>query len=857
MMLLERENELQLLSGLLEELPTSGGKVVLIRGEAGIGKTSLVNSFIAAVANDAHVWLGYCDDLQAPQAFGPLWDIARQEPSLLEALHNSDRQKVMLELFELLSGTLRPNVVVIEDTHWSDEATLDAIKFVGRRISRTNGLLVLTYRDEEIEVDNPLRTVLGSLSSDSVVRVTLSGLSRDAVAEIVTGSGLDADAVLRTTRGNPFFVTEMAMTVGENVPASVRDSVMARFGKLSILARELLRHLSVIPERTTREELQSLIGSSETQLSECERMGLLEVDAVTVAFRHDLIRRAIESSLTATESTEIHQALLDVLPEDTDPVRVAYHAHGAGDVDRLIDAARLAVAAAVDVGANREAAAQFRMLEPHLERIPLEDRARLLLDWARIEYYMADVVSVELVDRAIRLYREIGSQRELARALTFAVSVKESHARIVEAEQHAREAVELLEDAGPSSDLAAALSRHADLLIHQGKGLMADEVSDRAIEVAEQVGNSEAASRALNVKGMLAHVRGEEDGLALIEQARHQAAQGGHRFEEVMALRGAAYTALEINDIGLQADFARSALDAAIRYEFPLLEAEANAVIADALMRSGKWNEADDLASESLGSHANADVHFSRILGLIRMRGGRSGGRKYLQDAWAIAEASTEIDYLLHVAAGLVEEMWLEERLERDMTDAFNELVFRGIEYEFPWVAGWLAFWLWRVGEIEEIPGGIPEPHRMMMNGDIASAAAFWENRELPYERAITLSCGDATQRLLALEVLEDLGADSVAAKLRKELRSEGVTVGRGKARATREHSAGLTARQAEVLTLLIEGLANSEIADQLFLSPRTVENHVSAVLAKLEASTREEAVSRAADLGIAGVPHI
>ena len=115
----------------------------------------------------------------------------------------------------------------------------------------------------------------------------------------------------------------------------------------------------------------------------------------------------------------------------------------------------------------------------------------------------------------------------------------------------------------------------------------------------------------------------------------------------------------------------------------------------------------------------------------------------------------------------------------------------------------------------------------------------------------MALSCGDTNQRLEALEILNTLGADAIAAKVRKDLRDDGVTVPRGKGRATRKHAAGLTARQAEVLHLLAEGLSNPEVADRLFLSPRTVENHVSAVLAKLDSSTREGAVEEARSQGL------
>jgi DNA-binding CsgD family transcriptional regulator/tetratricopeptide (TPR) repeat protein len=845
-MLLEREKELGLLVGFLEDIGQSGGKVVLIRGEAGIGKSSLVKGLLASVGDSAHVYLGFCDDLQTPQPFGPLWDVSREEPGLSEALRASDRQQVMETLFDLLSRSLKPNLMVIEDTHWSDEATLDAVKYVGRRIARTNGLLVLTFRDEEVDPDNPLRTVLGALPSGSVERVQLKGLSRAAVAEIVAESGLDPDVVLETTRGNPFFVTEMAMTAGDEVPSSVRDSVMARVGRLSILGREMLRYMSVVPERTTRDELAALLGSVENQVVECERFGLLDVGAETVAFRHELIRRVIEASLTTTESIAIHQALLDVLPDDTDPARLVHHARGANDVERLIEVGPLAARAAAGVASHREAAAHYRTLEPYMELLPQQEQARVLTDWARMEYYLANVEAIDILDRAIGMHRLHSSARELADALGLAVAVNETHGKTAAAESYAREAIKVLEPEGASAELAEAHSRYADLLLHQGEGRRADVLVDRAIAMGEATGSELAQIRALIVKGMLAYVRGQARGRDLVEEARRRAEEGNYRYEEVTALRSLAYSGQEQDDIDLQQDVAQRARATAIRYELSFLEAEANAVHADALLRRGKWAQAEDLVTENIGSHANADVHLMRVLGLLRLRRGRAGARPNLENAWRLAEESGEIDYVLHVSSALAEEKWLVGGGEGEWVERQRDLVNRGIKHEFPWLAGTLAFWLWMLGELGRMPDGLPLPHAQAIEGHWAEAAEHWQRKGMPYEQAVVLSSGDRDARLRSLEILDSLGAEAVAAKVRKDLRDEGVTVPRGKGRATREHVAGLTARQAEVLELLGEGLSNPEIADRLFLSPRTVENHVSAILAKLNTATREEAVTTA-----------
>jgi predicted ATPase len=145
------------MADLLVDAKASGGKVVLLRGEAGIGKSALVREFVGGHADEAHIYFGSCDDLLTPQPLGPFWDMAREQPSLAEPLENGDRPGVLAAVLDLLSSSLRPSIVVIEDTHWADEATLDAIRYLGRRIATTKGLLLLTYRDGEVDYDHPLR----------------------------------------------------------------------------------------------------------------------------------------------------------------------------------------------------------------------------------------------------------------------------------------------------------------------------------------------------------------------------------------------------------------------------------------------------------------------------------------------------------------------------------------------------------------------------------------------------------------------------------------------------------------------------------------------------------------------------
>ncbi|HSM44928.1 MAG TPA: AAA family ATPase, partial [Acidimicrobiia bacterium] len=735
-MLLEREGELGLLTELLADVGSSGGKVVLIRGEAGIGKSALVGEFLRAVSETAHAHIGFCDDLKTPQPLAPLWDMSRSEPALREALDSRDRQAVLESFLDLVTGKLRPSLVVVEDTQWSDEATLDAIKFVGRRIAAANGLLLLTYRIGEIDLEHPLRTVIGDLPPRNVARIELSGLSRSGVAELVRDQALDPDRVFSATRGNPFLVTEMASVGSEEVPASVRDSVVTRVRRLSATARDMLRILSVMPDRVSRAHALGLTGGSDDEFAEAERLGLLETGGDSVSFRHELIRRAIESSLTISESVAIHRRLLELLPDETDPARLVHHARGANDVDRLLVYAPEAALAAAEVGSNREAAAQFRVLEPYLSHLEPERRADILRRWALIEHYLERVESIEILDRAIGLYREAGSDEDLARALVVGVEVNRTHGRPGVAREYALEAIRLLESGEPSARLAHALAAYSWLLIRVGQIEQAEVMAERAIAVARDADAEPALLNALAVKGTLAYVRGEPGGLDVMEQLHQRARTGGYRYEEVLAMLRIAEVALEIRDIDRASDFALRARSTASGYEMPILETQAGLVRAEALLWEGAWSEAEDLASEMIGRHSNADARFAAILGAIRTRTGRGSAEEYLEQAWALAVQGDEIDQLLGAAAAIAERMWTVGSPDMGLLERFRDLVDRGIRFEYPWPAGSLALWLWKTGGLDEPPEGRPAPYRDLMSGRVDQSASFWESRKIPYERA-------------------------------------------------------------------------------------------------------------------------
>jgi DNA-binding CsgD family transcriptional regulator len=208
---------------------------------------------------------------------------------------------------------------------------------------------------------------------------------------------------------------------------------------------------------------------------------------------------------------------------------------------------------------------------------------------------------------------------------------------------------------------------------------------------------------------------------------------------------------------------------------------------------------------------------------------------------------------MLPVAAAITEFSWLTGVLD-DRLAQCRELLADGPIEGLEWSRGELAAWLRRLGDTVDT-AGVAGPYRLLLEGAYVAAADEFHRLSMPYDAALALvDSGDPANAARALDILDRLGADAVASKVRRELRTQGVTAVPARRRsATLANPAGLTARQVEVLRLLDDGLTNSELAERLYLSVKTVDHHVSAILNKLDVSKRRDAVRRARELGILG----
>ncbi len=853
MHLLERDDVLSRLEDLVSEVGDGNGRLALIRGEAGIGKTSVVRELTDGLGARAHVLWGGCDDLLSPRPLGPVWDMALDEPALEEPLRSDNRQEVFNKVLELMSRSLRPTVIVIEDVHWADEATLDLIRFVGRRIDRTHGLVVLTYRDGEVAGDHPLRVAIGDLPYGTVMRFPLEPLSVEAIG-VLAGADRDAAGILEITGGNPFFVSELAHSDTQTVPASIRDAVTARVMRLGDRARSLVELVSVVPGRAELTLVQEVLGEIDDAVDEAVTSGILGIVGDNLSFRHELARRSVEASLPELQRRELNLEIVEALHSiDGNLSRQAHHAREAHDADWMMRVVPSAARRAAGLESHQEAVRLLRALEPHLDRFDDEQLADHYDLWA-FEEYVSDEIGDRVISRALELRRRLGEPVALGKTLLLASRIAWVDARGADAMARAEEAVNVLEPIG-GEGLALAYSTLSQLAMLRSDLEGTLEYGRKALDLVDDR-NSQVRAHALNNIGSITMLADYPSGVAELEESYRIAHEMGYPHDEGRAAVNLAWNYLYLRDVENAEVWVERAVNIVGGAEMPTFESYTWIEKAMLLEMTGDWRRSEELCREVLDSEAvlvTARVAGTILLAKLLVRRGAPDALDTARNAVRLAASAAEPQRTVPAAAVMAEARWLGLDIHDEEIAAALELLDVSYTGDVKVYVSDLAYWLRRIGALDSLPEQTLEPYVLEDAGEWRAAGEWWESRGIPYERAVALaSGGDDEAMITALSIFDQLGALAAASRLRDEMDARGIQgIPRGPRRATRENPFGLTARQGEVLELLAADLTNAEIADRLFLSTRTVDHHVSAILSRLGASTRAEAVSVAAGRGL------
>ena len=856
--LLERAQFLAELGQRLEE-SRRAGRLVLVGGEAGVGKTALLRRFCLLHGEAARVLWGVCDPLFTPRPFGPLVDIAeRTGGALEETLAQRAKPHEVGAVLLRMARSSNPNIVVLEDVHWADEATLDVLRLVARRVESATALFVASYRDDELDRSHPLRLVLGELATlPAVSRLRLPPLSHAAVEVLARPHNIDAGELYRKTGGNPFFVTEVLSAGGAEVPPTVRDAVLSRAARLRPAARKLLECVAVSPARVELALLKTLAGNAFASLDECLSAGMLQIESDAAAFRHELARLAVEDAIPGHRRSELHRIVLSALGGlgTTDPARLAHHAEAAGDAEAVLRYAQAAGERAAQAHAHREAAAQYARALKFAERLPLEARAELL-ERRAYECFVLDEFdeALETHKRALEYRRQLGDRRKEGDALRKLSRLLWCTGRIAEAEKVGRDAVALLEQFPAGRELAMACSNISSLCMNAEDAEGAITWGSRALELAQHLDDPEVLAHALNNVGTMELLRGVSGGRQKLEQSLELAEQAGFEDHVGRAFIHLAWAAARTRRFEM-ADSLAAGIEYCSERGLDLWLFYLLAYRARLELDQGRWTEAADSAGLAIRHPRSATllrILAFVVLGLVRARRGDPGYGSLLDEARALAEPTGELQHIAPVAVARAEVAWLNGNtvaIDGETRAAFE----RAIAIGDPWTIGELAYWRWRAGLLQEAPAGAAEPYAIQIAGGWERAAELWAAMGCPYEAALALADADdeATLRR-SLEELQRLGASAAAAIVARRLRQRGVRgLQRGPRPSTRKNPARLTARELEVLGLVAAGLRNADIAERLFLSAKTIDHHVSSILSKLGVRTRGEASTEAARLGV------
>ncbi|MDN3358758.1 LuxR family transcriptional regulator [Actinomadura sp. DC4] len=856
--ILERDHELGVLATAAQEAAGGAGSVVLVFGEAGIGKSSVAEAVRAHLPAEGRILFGYCDDLATPGTLGPFRDLVGSVGTeLSRALQAGDnREQVLSALRAELDWRARPTVLVVEDVHWADAATLDVLRYLVRRIAGLPAVLVLTYRDDELDRDHPLRQLLGQASgAERVHHLPLKRLSAQAVRHLSAGSPLDGEDVFSVTSGNPFFVSEVLASGGTGqVPYTIVDAVLARVRHLPEDAQDALEQLAVVPSALDRWLVDALVPGGLTALARAEERGLLVVSPVRVAFRHELTRRTIVDALPAARRVELHRRVLAELAgrEGVALSRVVHHAAQAGDQDAIATYGPAAASDAADAGAHREAAAHYELVLAQEERFPPAELADLLQRYA-IECYRigSGPRAVEVQERAVALLRSLGDPRTLGAGLRWLSRMRWWNGDRKGAEDEAAEATEVLEAGGDPRLLALAYSNQSQLHMLAERSAESIDLGERAAALARTAGDSAVLSHALTNVGLSQFRRGDPGSEETLDEALRVALEAGESEHACRTYVGIIWGLLD----QFRLDEADHRLTAAVDLAE---ESEHFGFLAYLFVSRGRlelarasWEEAVRAAEQGVGSQPPVACPALTVLGRVRVRRGLPGGDELLRRAWDLAVGINELQRTGPVAAARAEAAWLAGDLATVRAVA-GPVHDEALRLDHRTLAAELGYWLVKAGESVP-PNTSGTPYALQQAGRWREAAEAWGRAGCPYEHAAALAeSPDEADQLAALGRLDRLGAEPLARIVRSRMRELGVArVPRRPLAATLANPLGLTQRQLQVLRMIGDGLTNAEIAGRLVVSARTVENHVAAVLKKLGARTRREAVTRAAELGI------
>ncbi len=862
MALLERADQLGAAADYLADAAAGHGRLVYVSGEAGIGKTSFVRRVVADAEGRARTAVGGCDGSSTPAPLGALVDLLPALPADVWPA-GASRHDVFARLVDTLRAPgATPWLLVVEDVHWADEATLDLVRHLARRIHECLALVVVTYRPDEVASVPGLRALLGdTASATGTRRIDLPPLTRAAVATLAAdspGSQVDALRLHDVTGGNAFFVTEVLASGGTSdvLPPSVRDAILARVARLDVATQHALEVVALAGARVETGLVDEVLRDGMTALDEPMARGLIVAAEDTVTFRHELGRRAVADEVPPGRRTHVHRRLLAALTaRDADPARLAHHADAAGDSAAVLHHAPTAASSAAALGAHRQAVEQYRRTLRHADRLgpdalPPGVRADLL--WAvGYELYLTDRVqeAIAAVDAARAIWETQGADVRVGDAWRCLSRLNWFGGNNDLAEEQARLAIDRLEPTGPGQELALAYSNRSQLRMLSSDLAGTREWGERTLAMLDGLATGpardEVRSHALNNLGTIESVSGDlRTGTSLLAESLDLARRSNLHEHAARAYCNLASPAVVQHRHDEADHWLREGMDYCADRDLDSWYLYLEGFLSRLDVNRGRHDAARAHGQTVLDRSGDNDVGLVEPLVALSLVAARTLGgdaHPHLERAGRLAAGMAEAQRVAPVAAARAEIAWLAGDLPR--AHAFAAAAWPDVRgADCPWNRGVVARWL--AGDdparAEAIAGRIAAPHAAEVRGAWEEAAEMWNALGCPFERGLALARSGTQDGLTeAVAVFGSIGAHGAADRARTLLREAGWPVPRSARASTRARPSGLTAREAEVLDLLAQGLSDAAIAERLVISRRTAEHHVSSILAKTGATGR------------------
>ena len=669
-----REIELEALGRALDDVLSGSFRIVVLSGEAGIGKSRLVDEFSATAPPAVRVVRGQCVDLDrdAPP-YGPIVsvlrglvaelgvdEIRRASGTAIDSLAlllpeltaGEERSAVAgggaARLFDSVAALLgmvsrqTPVVMIVEDVQWADPATLELLRFLARLDPRSRVLMLLTFRTEDASARSALRAWLPELDrSRAVERLELTRLTRRQARVLVRQLSVDrrtsVDFALLYERsdGIPFFIEELLSWQqthdADRLPDTLRDILLARYDTVGDDTQQVLRLLASGGIGVEHELLVAVSSIDEEPLEaalrDAVRSHILVVDGTSYRFRHALVRDAVHEQLLPGERMRYHSRYAEVLASrarsHTDASEIAYHWMAAHDLPQAfvsalaaMDAARGSYAFTIAASMGERAIDLWQHV-PDAETVAGRTLPQLMAQTAYI------LRNAGRSDRAISLIDEAIESSSTDDSSFFARMLRDKASFLANIGREGsiellRRALEVLEGQPRSVLRANVLGELAARLMLAARFSDAIPIADSAYAEAESVGSKARMSVAANIRGMSTlSVGGIDSGLADLELAGELAEDDDSammrfcvNYSDALAMLGRFDRAIEVARTGAARAAARG------------VERTSGIMFASntigPLLSLGRVAEADELLDRSL--ELDAPIGFSSDIRLLRLR---------------------------------------------------------------------------------------------------------------------------------------------------------------------------------------------------------------------------------------------